>query len=66
MFVKSPARILIIMSLFLTFVSLLLSGYAIYKMKRLASATRPQARLIATDAAAHGGSVFAAPPHCVR
>jgi hypothetical protein len=51
-FVKSAARILIIVSLVLTFVSLLLSSYATYKMKRLASATRPQARLIATDAVA--------------
>jgi hypothetical protein len=52
MFVKSVARILIIFSLLLTGVSLLLSGYATYKMKRLACATRPQARLIATDALA--------------
>jgi hypothetical protein len=52
MSVKSPARILIIISLFLTFVSLLLSGYAIYKTKRVASATKLQARLIATGLAA--------------
>jgi len=45
------ARVLIIISLLLTGVSLLLSGYAIYKTKRVASATTPQARLITTDAA---------------
>ena len=45
-------RVLVISSLLLTGVSLLLSGYAMYKMKRLASATRPQARLIAGGAVA--------------
>ncbi len=52
MFVKSPARILIIISLFLTFVSLLLTGYSMYQTRRLASATRPQARPIATHSVA--------------
>ncbi len=52
MLVKSPARILIIISLFLTFVSLLLSGYAIYQTKRVVSATRAQARPIATHSVA--------------
>jgi hypothetical protein len=45
-------RALVILSLLLTGVSLLFTGYSMYKMRRLAAATSPQARQIAAGAVA--------------
>ena len=48
-FMAKHIRVLVILSLLLTAVSLILTGYSIYKTRRLASATRPRARLVAVD-----------------